>query len=239
MLHRIQRYMTRQKYIRTSSYIVLSLICVSPVKSQVQRQQQSTQNIRKKQQNKKPQQQKSYDSEQLGKALEYFSGNKYHEALNIFEKLDKKYKLNYRFRAYMGICYYYEWDYKKACEYMEDALPHLEVYAPHERSVYYHVAAESFFNLEEYSKAIPLYEQQLNVCYDNEKADAFYRIGFCYMLKENWTNARDFFYSALEYYKQYSDKTAVVSSRIIQIQKMLPGIDKRIAEEAATAENKD
>lgn len=231
MIHRIQRNAIKQKHIRTYVYIVLSIICISPVKAQIHKQQ-SIQNTQKRQQNNKQQQQhKSHDSEQLGKALEYFSGNKYHEALNIFEELDKKYKLNDRFRAYMGICYYYEWDYKKACEYMEYALPNLEVYAPHERSVYYHIAAESYFNLEEYGKAIPLYEKQLNVCYDNEKADAYYRIGFCYMLKENWSNARDFFHSALEYYKQYSEKTSVVSARIIQIQKMLSGIDKRITEE--------
>ena len=47
-------------------------------------------------------------SEQLGMALEYFSSAKYHEALILFERLDKEYKLNPRYHAYMGICYYYE-----------------------------------------------------------------------------------------------------------------------------------
>ena len=37
--------------------------------------------------------QKSKDAEELGKALEYFTSAKYHEALLIFQRLDKEYKL--------------------------------------------------------------------------------------------------------------------------------------------------
>ena len=36
------------------------------------------------------------DKEQLAIALDYFSGGKYREALNILSRLDKKYKLNPR-----------------------------------------------------------------------------------------------------------------------------------------------
>ena len=92
--------------------------------------------------------------EQLTHAMEYFSSGKYHEALLLFQKLDKKYDLNPRFHAYMGVCYYYDWEYKKACEYLDEAIPKLDAYAPHERSVYYYAAAESHFNLEQYAEAL-------------------------------------------------------------------------------------
>lgn len=166
--------------------------------------------------------QKSTDSELLGRALEYFSGGKYHEALLIFSKLDSKYGLNPRFHAYMGVCCYYEWEYEKACEYFDKAIPQLDAYAPHERSLYYHMAAESHFSLNEYDDAIPLYERQLTVCYDNEKADAYYRLGFCYMFKEDWYNALDYFTSALSYYERFRN-TPDLTARIIQLKKMIKG----------------
>ena len=34
------------------------------------------------------------DTHKLGMALDYFAGGKYHEALMMFLKIDKKYKLN-------------------------------------------------------------------------------------------------------------------------------------------------
>lgn len=174
------------------------------------------------------QRQKSYGSEQLGKALEYFTTGKYREALLIFEPLDAEYNLNSRFRAYMGVCYFYVWDFKKACEYLDSVMPEIEVYAPHERNVYYHTDAESHFNLGEYEEAIPLYEKQLAVCYDNEKADAFYRMGFCYLLTDDWPNAYDFFTSALTYYERYLADNPDLQARMIQIRNMLPGILKKL-----------
>ena len=116
----------------------------------------------------------SADTEMLGKALDYFQGGKFHESLLLFEKLDKKYKLNPRFRAYMGVCYYYDWDYEKACEYLDSMIPQMAPFAPHERSVYYYSNAESHFNLGQYEEAKAYYEQMLNVCYDNEKSDGLY-----------------------------------------------------------------
>ena len=49
------------------------------------------------------------DKEQLTIALEYFSSGKYIEARNILTRLDKRYKLNPRFKAYIGLCFYYTW----------------------------------------------------------------------------------------------------------------------------------
>lgn len=165
------------------------------------------------------------DKDQLSIALEYFGSAKYREALNILSRLDKKYKLNPRFKAYIGVCHYYEWNYRQACQYLDSVMTDIEVYAPHERSVYYFSDAESHFNLAEYDKAIPLYEKMLNVCFDKEKGDAYFRLGFCYMQKEEWQNALDSLCSALLYYEKFGypeDKQA----RVIQIQNMIKGIKK-------------
>lgn len=166
------------------------------------------------------------DSKQLGKALDYFMGGKYHEALILMNKLDKAYNLNPRFKAYIGICHYHEWDYEQACRYLNDAMPQLEVYAPQERSVYYNIAAESHFMLEEYEKAIPLYEKRLLVCRDNEKGDAFYRLGFCYMFRQKWECAAEFFKSALLYYTKFM--TPDSTSRIVQLERMIKGCEENI-----------
>ena len=52
-------------------------------------------------------------------------------------------------------------------------MPKLEVFAPHERSVYYYTTAESKFNLKQYKEAIPYYEKTLTVCYEREKGDVY------------------------------------------------------------------
>ena len=124
------------------------------------------------------------DKDQLGMAIEYFQSGKYHEALLIFEKLDKEYELNARFHAYMGVCCYYEWLYEDACRYLDEAIPQLDAFAPHERSVYYYCNGESHFQLHQYKEAIPYFERALTVCYENEKGDIHYRLGLCRMFAE-------------------------------------------------------
>lgn len=165
------------------------------------------------------------DKEQLEIALDYFSSSKYREALTLLTKLDKKYKLNPRFKAYIGVCHYYEWNYKEACKYLDATIKDIEVYAPHERSIYYFTDAESHFFLEEYEKAIPLYEKMLNVCFNNEKGDAFFRLGFCYLQINENKAAQDNLNSALLYYEKfgYSDDK---KARIVQIKKMIEGLKK-------------
>ena len=165
------------------------------------------------------------DKDLLARALEYFRGGKFHEALLLFQNLEKEYKLNARFRAYMGVCYYYDWDYQHAAEYLDESIPELDGFAPHERSIYYFAAAESHFFLEQYSNAIPYYERQLTVCYDNEKADAFYRIGFCYFFLHDKEGALENFTSALAYYETYRD-TPDLAARIAQLRRMVAGLRK-------------
>lgn len=169
------------------------------------------------------------DSRKLSIALDYFAGGKYHEALMLLSKLDKKYELNPRFKAYIGVCYYHEWEYEKACKYLDAVMPRLDAYAPHERSIYYNCAAESHFMLQQYAKAIPYYELQLLVCYENERAEAYYRLGFCYMFAEQWQQAIDYFESSQAYFSKYilPDKEA----RMAQISNMINGCKEKMEEE--------
>ncbi len=173
------------------------------------------------------QRQKSEASEQLGMALDYFSSGKYHEALLIFSRLDKQYNLNPRFHAYMGVCQYYEWNYEEACKLLSEALPKLEGLAPHERSIYYFTCAESYFIREKYTEAIPYYEQHLNVCYENEKADALYRIAFCNMFTNNKPLALEYFTSALYYYEKHPNNA---TARIAQLKNMIKGLEEELKE---------
>ena len=178
--------------------------------------------------------QQSEGSERLGMALEYFQTGKYHEALIIFQKLDKQYKLNPRFRAYIGLCYYYEWDYKTAVKYFEKVLPLLGGLAPHELSVYYYAAGESYFQMQQYAKALPYYEKDLTVCYNQEKGDVCYRIGLCHMFAGEWQNAYDSYSAAETYYTEYRD-TKPLEARLAQIENMkngcMNGISKNIDKE--------
>lgn len=171
--------------------------------------------------------QRPSDSETLGMALEYFQSGKYHEALLLFEKLDKEYALNPRYHAYMGICCYYEWQYEDACKYLDEAIPQLEAFAPHERSVYYFADGESHFQLQQYSDAIPYFEKALTVCYENEKGDIHYRLGLCYMFAEDWQNARDHYRAALDNYVTFRN-TPEMRARIYQTSHMMKGCESHL-----------
>ena len=169
----------------------------------------------------------SPDVERLGRALEYFTSEKYHECLLILSDLDEHYELNSRFRAFLGVCYYHEWEYEKACSYLDEVLPLLESVAPQERSFYYFANGESHFNLQQYKEAIPQYQEQLKLCHNDEKGDAYYRLGFCYMFLNEWTLALNNFELSLSSYKQYLNNEEH-KARISQIEKMIKGCKKRV-----------
>lgn len=171
-------------------------------------------------------QEKNSDSELLGRAIDYFQGGKYHEALGLFGKLDKRYHLNPRFQAYIGVCHYYEWEYEQAIAHIDSVLPQLEVFAPHERSLYYFVSAESHFNLSEYEEAIPMYERHLTVCFPNERGDSHYRLGFCHMLNHDIDTAYEQFKSALLYYKQFPKEGN--QARLAQTEQMIKGLEDKL-----------
>ena len=167
------------------------------------------------------------DPDRLGMAIEYFQSGKYHEALLIFEKLDKEYELNARYNAYMGICCYYEWLYEDACRYLDEAIPQLDAFAPHERSVYYYCNGESHFQLHQYKEAIPYFERALTVCYENEKGDIHYRLGLCRMFAEEWQEAHDHYQAALDNYLTYRD-TPEMRARIHQTAHMMKGCESHL-----------
>lgn len=185
---------------------------------------------------------KKADAELLARALDYFKSEKYHECLLILQPLDKRYKLNPRYRAYLGICLYQEWDYEAAVKCLDEAIPQLEGFAPQERSIYYWTDAESHFNLQQYHEAIPLYEKMLGLCHDNERPDAYYRLGFCHLfLAENSAEenvaegkaaevnasekakAKECFEQALLGYQKYRNN-ASEKARIAQIKHMIQGL---------------
>ena len=143
------------------------------------------------------------ESEKLGKAIEYFGGQKYHEALILFEGLAKKYRLNPRFYAYMGVCYFKEQDYAHASEVLDSIIPHLEPFPPHERGVCYYSCAESHFLLGDYPTALSYYEMSIPVANECEKGDIYYRMGCCGMMMqsdsiqiENFRQAKTWFEKA-------------------------------------------
>ena len=96
----------------------------------------------------------SSSQEQLTKALEYFQGGKYHEAILCFTKLQKRYKLNPRFKAYLGMCYYKEGMYEEAIENLREGIPALSSYSPKEQAVYTYYCAESLFEIGEYTESL-------------------------------------------------------------------------------------
>lgn len=163
------------------------------------------------------------DKEKLSRAIEYFNNEKFHEAGLILRNLNKQYNLNSRFKAYLGVCEFHDWNYSAVTEIMDSIYTDLTVYAPLEQNVYYVAAAESHFNLNNYREALKYYELALKVCSKKEKGELCFKAGFCcYRLKRK-LNSKTFLIRALGYYRQNPtghDDTA----RISQIRKMLQAI---------------
>ena len=186
------------------------------------------------------------DAEQLARALDYFSSEKFHECLVSLQPLNRRYKLNPRYRAYLAVCLYYEWEYAEAIRLFDEVLPQLQGVAPHELSLYYWMDAESYFALQQYDRALPLYEKMLPLCRDNEKPDAYYRLGFCHLFAaesfgasssekasgssessgssaEERKKAKECFELSLEGYLKYRN-TPKEKARIAQIRHMIGGL---------------
>ena len=186
------------------------------------------------------------DAEQLARALDYFSSEKFHECLMLLQPLNRRYKLNPRYRAYLAVCLYYEWEYDEAVKLFDEVLPQLQGLAPHELSLYYWMDAESYFALQQYDRALPLYEKMLPLCRDNEKPDAYYRMGFCHLFAAESSGAsssekvsgssessgssaaerkkaKECFELSLEGYLKYRN-TPKEKARIAQIRHMIGGL---------------
>lgn len=186
------------------------------------------------------------DAEQLARALDYFSSEKFHECLILLQPLNRRYKLNPRYRAYLAVCLYYEWEYDEAVKLFDEVIPLLQGVAPHELSLYYWMDAESYFALQQYDRALPLYEKMLPLCRDNEKPDAYYRMGFCHLFAAESSGAsssekasgsseslgastaerkkaKECFELSLEGYLKYRN-TPNEQARIAQIRHMIGGL---------------
>ena len=186
------------------------------------------------------------DAEQLARALDYFSSEKFHECLVLLQPLNRRYKLNPRYRAYLAVCLYYEWEYAEAIRLFDEVIPQLQGVAPHELSLYYWMDAESYFVLQQYDRALPLYEKMLPLCRDNEKPDAYYRLGFCHLFAAESSGAsssekasgssessgssaaerkkaKECFELSLEGYLKYRN-TPKEKARIAQIRHMIGGL---------------
>lgn len=186
------------------------------------------------------------DAEQLARALDYFSSEKFHECLVLLQPLNRRYKLNPRYRAYLAVCLYYEWEYDEAVKLFDEVIPLLQGVAPHELSLYYWMDAESYFALQQYDRALPLYEKMLPLCRDNEKPDAYYRMGFCHLFAAESSEAsssekvsgssessgssvaerkkaKECFELSLEGYLKYRN-TPNEKARIAQIRHMIGGL---------------
>lgn len=171
------------------------------------------------------------DAEQLARALDYFASEKFHECLVLLQPLNRRYKLNPRYRAYLAVCLYYEWEYAEATRLFDEVIPLLQGLAPHELSLYYWMDAESNFALQQYARALPLYEKMLPLCRDNEKPDAYYRMGFCHLFaaegseasNEERKKAKECFELSLEGYLKYRN-TPKEKARIAQIRHMIGGL---------------
>lgn len=186
------------------------------------------------------------DAEQLARALDYFSSEKFHECLVLLQPLNRRYKLNPRYRAYLAVCLYYEWEYDEAVKLFDEVIPLLQGVAPHELSLYYWMDAESYFALQQYDRALPLYGKMLPLCRDNEKPDAYYRLGFCHLFAAESSGAsssekasgssessgasnverkkaKECFELSLEGYLKYRN-TPNEQARIAQIRHMIGGL---------------
>lgn len=148
------------------------------------------------------------DAEQLARALDYFASEKFHECLVLLQPLNRRYKLNPRYRAYLAVCLYYEWEYAEAIRLFDEVLPLLQGLAPHELSLYYWMDAESYFALQQYDRALPLYGKMLPLCRDNEKPDAYYRLGFCHLFAAESSGASSGKFSGSSESSEASEKVS-------------------------------
>lgn len=161
------------------------------------------------------------DKEMLGKAIEYFGGGKFHEAGLIFTKLQQRYDLNPRFKAYLAVCHFKDQEYEKTIDILDKVLPKLQVFSPHEQAIYYYTSAESHFQLAQYDTAKVYFEKTLPVCYDDEKGDIYFRIGFCNLFLGNEDATKDDFCNASKMFKAYNATDKDKQARIIQTDIML------------------
>jgi len=166
-------------------------------------------------------------SEQLRRAVDYFQSGKYHEAALLFDRLNCRYILNPRHRAFMAVCLYEEHDYAGALSVLDSIMPMLAPYSPQERAVYAFTAAESHFALGHYAEAAAYYESHLTLCHYDERGESLYRLGLCAMFQADYSNAYDRFISALAYFFRM-DSGKASRQRVRQTEHLAAGCRDRM-----------
>ena len=185
----------------------------------------------------------SSSQEQLTKALEYFQGGKYHEAILCFTKLQKRYKLNPRFKAYLGMCYYKEGMYEEAIENLREGIPALSSYSPKEQAVYTYYCAESLFEIGEYTESLHYYDLTLANVQGNDRADVLFHTAFAYYLRDGVTpeNAPQLIAYLSEAQSLYEanipSSTDLQQARLHQTRTMLAGLKKLVKKAQAEYDN--
>ena len=180
--------------------------------------------------------------EQLTKALEYFQGGKYHEAILCFTKLQKRYKLNPRFLAYLGMCYYKEGMYEEAIENLREGIPALSSYSPKEQAVYSYYCSESLFEIGEYTESLHYYNLTLSNVQGNDRADVLFHTAFAYYLRDgasadNAPQLITFLSEAQSLYEaNTSSSTELQHARLQQTRTMLAGLNNIVKKAQAEKE---
>lgn len=103
----------------------------------------------------------------------------------------------------MGVCYYYDHEYRLCDSIISSVSDKLEVFAPHERSVYYYCAAVSSLETGKLKQAINYFEKTLLLCYDNEKGNILGHIAKCYLGLDKVDVAQEYLLSAKAYINSY------------------------------------
>lgn len=186
------------------------------------------------------------DSELLGKAVEYYMGEKYHECTLTLEKLKKTYKLTPRILAYLGFSYYKEAKYKEATECLTSAIPQLSAFSSKEQAVYMYACAESFFMQQQYARSIDFYDKLTELTEGNDKGDVlFHRAFSVYLDKQIENHMKDLHYlegisdyitqsykdftEALSLYKaNVSSATPLQTARMKQCEIMIKGYEEEL-----------
>lgn len=136
----------------------------------------------------------------LGKAIEYFSGQKYHEALLTFAQIEKTHRLTPRFQAYKGVCQFKMEEYENAIETLEPVAKLMTSFSPHEQAVYYYAWGESYFQLGRYFETVPCFQAAFGVSNESDRAEICYRLGFSQMMCAEYEDAIYWFREAERWY---------------------------------------
>ncbi len=168
------------------------------------------------------------DTQRLERAVSYFQGGKYHEAMVLFEQLDAKYSLNPRFYGFLGVCYYHERLYEEAAAVLDKYMDKLEVFAPSERAVYYFTGGDSHFKEGDYETAVGYFEKALSLCYENEKPEIYYKLAYSHLRMDDTETANVLFKEAEDYYALYHT-IPKLSARISEMQGIVDDCERELA----------